>query len=353
MRAWLFFPCLLGVATGSAGAQVPGSSAPGCEVAISPSDTEFGRIVAVAPGPDGRLAWTDGRSGQFAIRDARGRTRTIGWPGSGPGEFQYVGAMDWTGDSIWVGDGRLPRVQTFSDTGRLLRVTTALTPAGWGAVARDSLVGLGSVPLGRDVPFTVLSYVQGATRVDTVATFDLVPAERFPLPPAMAPNKQPLMPETVVGSSPSHQRFCAARPAEEDAVELQCVDRRGRVVLERKIRLEPRPLSDAVYDATIKRFVRSPVRTEAVVRDLVRRPRNLPLVMALMVTNDGGVWLRRTHDTESRDVWARLGPDGTPRDVVTPSTGLRVLRADSGAYWATSSDSDGLQTVHRCPIRSG
>ena len=73
-----------------------------CVVAISPSDTEFGRLVAVAPGPQNRLAWTDGRSGQFAVRDAQGKVRMVGRQGSGPGEFQYVAGMDWIGDSLWV-----------------------------------------------------------------------------------------------------------------------------------------------------------------------------------------------------------------------------------------------------------
>jgi hypothetical protein len=226
-------------------------------------------------------------------------------------------------------------------------------PAGWGAIGRDSLAGFGNVPLGRDVAFAVLTTSQGATRVDTVTVFDLVPAERFPLPPTMAMNKQPLMPETVTGSSPNHLRFCAAKPAALDEVSLRCVSHRGHILMERRVRLEPRPLSDVVYEATVKLFVRNPERSDAVVRELVRRPRTLPLVTAMMVSNDGGIWLRRTHDSEPNTVWTRLRPAGTPQDIVTLTPGHRLLRANSDELWTTSTDNDGLQTVHRCTIRTG
>ena len=180
-----------------------------CEVAISPADTDFGTFAAIAPGPNGRLAWTDARSRQFSIRDSRGKTRVVGRPGSGPGEFEYVGGMEWIGDTLWVADARLPRVQLFSDTGRLIRVITTVRSAAWGAVGGDSLVGFGNVPLGRDVPFAVLASYEGANAVDTIAVFPLIPAERFPLPPRMAMNKQPLMPETAVGWSPNPFVFAA------------------------------------------------------------------------------------------------------------------------------------------------
>lgn len=174
--------------------------------------------------------------------------RIVGRQGSGPGEFQYVASMDWIGDSLWVADGRLPRVQVFSDTGRLLRGITAVLPGGWGAGDGNVLVGFGNIPLGRDVPFAVLAYTQGATSIDTVAVFPVPPSERFPLPPAMALNRQPLLPTTIIGGSPNHQRFCGAIPNGEVRVQVRCVDRRGRVALDRTLQLAPRPLSAAVYD---------------------------------------------------------------------------------------------------------
>jgi len=322
-----------------------------CVAAISPSDTEFGRFVAVAPGPQSRLAWTDGRSGQFAIRDTQGKVRIVGRQGSGPGEFQYVAGMDWIGDSLWVADARLPRVQVFSDTGRLLRGITAVLPASWGPGSGNVLVGFGNMPLGYDLPFAVLSYTQGATSIDTVAVFPVPPSERFPLPPAMGLNRQPLLPTTLVGGSPNHQRFCGAIPVAEDRVQIRCVDPRGRALLDRNLQLEPRPLTTELYDGVVKTWSRGPGRTESMLRDLIRRPRNLPLVLEIAVENEGGLWLRRTHDSETPSMWTRLGGDGTPRGVISLSHGYRVVRVGAESVWATSTDADGLQTVHRCSAR--
>jgi hypothetical protein len=339
------------LAPGLASAQ----SAPGaelsCLVAISPADTDFGRFTAVAPGFQNQLAWTDGRSGQLSIRDAQGKVRKVGRQGSGPGEFQYVGSMDWIGDSLWVADGRLPRVQVFSDTGRLLRGITAVLPGSWGAVDGGVLVGFGNMPLGYDVPFAVLAYTQGATSIDTVAVFQVPPSERFPLPPAMALNRQPLLPTTIISASPNHQRFCGAIPGAQERVQLRCVDRRGRVALDRDLQLEARPLSAAVYDGVLKAWSRGPERTESMLRDLIRRPRNLPLVLEMAVENEGGIWLRRTHDSETASIWTRLSSDGTPRGAVLLPSGYRLVRVDAQRVWATSTDSDGLQTMHQCTVR--
>lgn len=319
-----------------------------CKVIVSPSDTDSWRFSAVAPGPGGLLAWTDGRSGQFSVRDPLGRVRSIGRQGAGPGEFQAIGAMDWLGDSLWVADGLLPRVQVFSDTGRFLGVITATRPAGWGLTRDGSLVGFAGVPLGRDVPFAVLSYTPKATTVDTVGVFQLVPAERFALPPRMALNKQPLLPETVVGWNASHDRFCGATPAGTGQIRVRCLDGRGVVVVDRSVPLEPRPLTNAIYDDVIKAWARGPERSEAVMRDLIRRPRVLPLALELKVENEGGIWLRRTHASEPVAVWARLRSDGSLREQVQMPRGFNLLRVGADALWATSADADGLQTLHVC-----
>lgn len=334
-----------------AAAQLPPPSELSCLAAISPSDTDFGRFTAVAPGPRDQLAWTDGRSGQLSIRDAQGTVRRVGRQGSGPGEFQYVASMDWIGDSLWVADGRLPRVQVFSDTGRLLRGITAVLPAAWGSAGADVLVGFGNMPLGRDVPFAVLSSTQGATSIDTVAVFPVTPSERFPLPPAMALNSQPLLAATVVAGSPNHQRFCGAIPNGEDRVQLRCVDRGGRVALDRILQLEPRPVSTAVYEGVVKSWSRPPARTESMMRDLIRRPRNLPLVLEMAVENEGGIWMRRTYDSETPSIWTRLSSDGSPRGTVLLPRDYRLVRVDAERVWATSTDADGLQTMHRCTVR--
>jgi len=49
-----------------------------CEAVVQSSDNGSGRFGVVAPGPDGRLAWSDGQPGQFLLRDGTGRSGTSG-----------------------------------------------------------------------------------------------------------------------------------------------------------------------------------------------------------------------------------------------------------------------------------
>ena len=115
--------------------------------------------------------------------------------------------------------------------------------------------------------------------------------------------------------------------------------------------MEPRPLTDAIYDGVVKRWSEGPERTEAAMRDLIRRPRNLPLVLEMQVENEGGIWFRRSHDSELSAVWTRIAIDGSVGRSFTLPRGHRLVRADAQYLWLTSTDNDGLQTVHRCATR--
>src|SRR5262245_7896494 len=139
--------CLTSVVA-TQGAAAQGATPPSCDVVVTPSDSSSGRIRAVAEGPGGRLAWSDGRSADFQLRDAEGKVRTIGRSGSGPGDFNLVTKLGWLGDTVWASDGRLPRVTFFSDTGRLIRVATATPPVGWIPRPNGRLVGITYVGLG-------------------------------------------------------------------------------------------------------------------------------------------------------------------------------------------------------------
>ena len=319
-----------------------------CEVVIAPTDSSFGRIGFVAPGPGGRLAWTDG-PGQFLLRDAAGRIRTVGRTGSGPGEFSLFGSMEWLGDTLWVGDIRLARVQMFSDTGALIRVMTAITPGQWGARPSGRLVGPGRQLAQMILPWTVLSHQPGSTNVDTLAVFPLVPADRVDLPAGgrMISLPQPLSPETQFGASQDYARFCAARPAEPDAIDLKCVDDHGSVLLDRRVQVSPRPVTSAIYDSAIAAYRRGPV-AESDLRSRISRPRYLPPVTQVMMQKDGGIWLRRSHRAEPSSVWLRLNADGSRRDEISIPATYRIQRVDVDWFWAVTADDDGMETLHRC-----
>jgi hypothetical protein len=339
-----------GLLFGVSGVPASQNQEPRCTLLLQPSDSGSGRFGSIAPGPGGRLAWTDGRPGQFLLRDANGKVRVVGRDGAGPGEFRYIGSMNWVGDTLWVSDFRLPRVQFFNDTGKLIRVSTAILPATWGAAEGARLVGFANQAVASDLPWVVLSHRIGSTSLDTIGSFPMVPAARFPLPPTMTPNKQPLLPETVVGFSPNFRRFCGAMPV-EDRLRVQCVDNQGNVILNHTLSLSPRALTDSIYASAVSAFVRLPERSESAVREMIRRPRALPLALSLMVDNEGVIWLGRSHRSEKTLRWVRLGQQGSVKDSVALQGQFRIMRVAGDTAWATAADQDGLQSLYRCVMR--
>jgi hypothetical protein len=315
-----------------------------CEAVVPPSDSGSGRFGDVAEGRDGRLAWTDGRPGQFLLRDARGNVRVVGRRGAGPGEFNSVGQLGWLGDTVWVSDGRLPRVTFFSDTGRLIRVATG-RPDG-------RLVGIVWMPLGTPTfpPWIVTSQRSGELGRDTLKAFRNPSVEHFALPPANAMNPQPFAFRAIATTSPDGSRFCNASPDGDDS-RIECVDDRGRTLFETTLKLSPRPLTDAVYDSMIAVFGRGQGRTKELVRDLIKRPRNLPPVMNIMLDDSGEIWLRRSHSYEAGSRWTRVRSNGSIRDDVEIPQRYRVMRTRGDAIWAAAADSEGLETLYRCRLR--
>ncbi len=98
-----------------------------CDTITPPIRDGAGGVFMVSPGLNGRVAWTDatptGRGsvvGNVFARDARGVTRSIGRRGAGPGEFRNVSSMNWRGDTLWVSDGTLRRIQGFTESGQFL-----------------------------------------------------------------------------------------------------------------------------------------------------------------------------------------------------------------------------------------
>jgi hypothetical protein len=102
---------------------------------------DLNRVRFAARLDDGRLVVLDGASSEIRYFDsAGGHRRTVGGPGSGPGEFQFLGpAWVLPGDTLEIVDLALGRLTRFGPTGDLLGTrevnlrgipSAFLTPAG-------------------------------------------------------------------------------------------------------------------------------------------------------------------------------------------------------------------------------
>ena len=281
------------------------------------------------------------------VRDAKSRVRAIGRSGAGPGEFRVIASLGWWNDTLWVGDASVPRVQFFSDTGRYLHGITATTRASWGPRPGGDLVGFAPRRLSGDSPSSVLR--QRPAGVETVALWPLVPAPRVMLPNSgPRGNPQPFAAETVVGASPDHARFCAARPAGA-AWQVECVDDNAKQLMQTNVSLAGRPLTDMVFDSMVAVF--SQGRDESEVRRRLSRPSALPAINRMLVANSGEIWMQRTHAFERAAIWLPIGADGKPQQEVNVAPLTRLLLVQADSVWGVRADEDGLESLMRCAVQ--
>ena len=95
---------------------------------------EFGRVSAVALGPDGTVFVADAGNHEIRVFGLDGaHLRTFGREGEGPGEFESIYSIAWAGDRLLAFDPPLGRIGEFSADGEWLghrRTTGGLTGTG-------------------------------------------------------------------------------------------------------------------------------------------------------------------------------------------------------------------------------
>jgi len=323
-----------------------------CVDVIAPSDSAGARFGDVAEGRNGRLAWTDGRPGQILLRDESGVVRVVGRRGAGPGEFDRPTLLVWRADTLLASDFRHRRVQAFSDTGMFLRTMTGLIPAVWSALPDGRLATIRPVVLSDEssLPFVLVSQRPEDLSIDTVARFDNPAVERFErvVGNQRVRNQQPFEASAHANWTRDGSRFCGISPSGA-GVRLRCTDAAGRELLNRQLSLQPRPITNAMYDSVVRAHVAGGNREEDM-RSKIKRPRSLPLALGLTMNEAGEAWLQRSHDTEDPRLWARIRADGSVRDEVAIPRRYRLLRPDGDFVWAATADADGLETLHKCRI---
>lgn len=117
MRRQLIF--VLALVPGSIGAQEQLVAID--SVGSTEGDDSFGRIVNIRVSPEGALAVAQLGLGEVWVFDPEGKRQVVGRRGEGPGEFGFVSAVAWRGDTLVVVEGQRSRVSLMAVDGRYLR----------------------------------------------------------------------------------------------------------------------------------------------------------------------------------------------------------------------------------------
>lgn len=329
----------------------------------SESDTTLpDRIFAIEVGRDRSIYVLSPTHPSILQFDARGVLRgRIGRSGSGPGEFGRPVAMGWRGDTLWVADQSLRRVQFFSADGRLIRTSSG---GRWG-----HLVPLadGSYLAGRGMALdasqaSVVRLSADLKRADTVAILRWKALPQLKIPTGSG--------SFIVGAArftDRAERVVAPRgdaiyliepdpspTARAAAIRVRVLEPSGRLRWEKRIPYKPVPLSNRRFEEAVEGLASghdgSGKLDRGAVRKAMTRPEFLPAVAQSLVATNGDLWLRWEQDAEVRPEWTVLDRQGVIMGRFRFPAGVIPLRIDWNRVYAVITDSDDLPELVRYRI---
>lgn len=336
----------------------------------SVDDPELGftRIADVAVDRNGDLYVLESNERRVRVYDSAGRRlRTIGGPGSGPGEFRSVPrSLGLLGDTLWVRTETLSSQMTlFTRSGSFLSQVQApptIVQEGRfqamvvvGGLRRDGQFGSSFSFRGMPDPppdtFQVprLIFDQHGEVVDTAGyqPFAFPPigsrvdvgGREIPVP---ALNDREIRLDAgdtmvIVTRSPATSEVDAEFSVTR-VVPVVVRDGNGALATGEdtlahvRLRYRPRPFDQASIDSLIApraalyaQLGHDPdVVAAAMRRALALPPFQVPITVALLGA-DGGLWLRREEGGAATSRWLRIAPDGAPLGHVVLPRGARIL----------------------------
>lgn len=304
-------------------------------------------VSQVVIGPEERIYIAQPMDGSIRLYDSRGTlVSAVGRRGEGPGEFGVLGQIGFVGDTLYVLDTGLGRVNFFSADGEFLS-SRSWTP---GYLRGSGVVYAPSVPLG----FVLLSdgtslvkpgmSVQGEPNVgplripflrigqpsnviDTIAWEELAAPSveltklgtvfRIPAPFHNHPLSE-MMPD---GSGVVIVDRAAAPDLDQSSFRVTSLGSSGDTLFSKLFRFTPVPMSNDEVRRAIESVSVSPQDQEnppsrsEIERALRRQgliPAALMPVTGFAVGQDGKIWLRRENEPGDSILWNILDREGRP-----------------------------------------
>jgi hypothetical protein len=323
-------------------AQMPEFSLrPELRIGAADGNGSFTSITSIAVDSRGRIYVSDGMEKNVKVFNAAGKfIRTIGRPGSGPGDLQAPGQIGIVADTLWVSElmGRV----TFFDisNGRMIRVLT-LPPGYTRSTGYSSGRGLTHLfefdRLANATPPLVFAGAPRSMNLDTLLS---IPRRNssFVLNNqghAVYRSTQPFSDDPVAAISPDGATAVVVTfppPASSGTASFVVTTyvlptkpgASPHIKARRNVPYRAQPLTDRIVDDWVQRMSERnqapmlPKNRADAFRKALYRPKWLRPVSLVRVHRDGSIWL--AHRTSNdRAQWTIMNPDLTPRGKLTHS----------------------------------
>ncbi len=317
-------------------------------------------VFNVAIGPQGRIFVAQSAPLEISVFDPQGRfVQTLGRRGPGPGEFQTLGRIGWTGNTLWALG--LGRVHLFDAGLEFVHTVTPVMPEVPdprtrmipGPVMADgsilgipfSVAGAGSEPImlvdETGSGARVVAHVSSAgrsIRVDPGNGRSLTVSHPWP--------DFPLWLNATDGSSIVVVERRVPADAASAEIRIVRIDLAGDTLVDEAHRYDPVPLTDAQREETYRTLAERHARrrpatagqTYDALRDAVPAPRFHPPVTGLVVGEDGTIWLRREELRDDTVEWDVFDRSGARVSRVRLPTSVEVHAAEAGRIWGVVRD---------------
>lgn len=335
---------------------------------VDDPDIGFSQIGGVAAGEDGLLYVLERVEKEVRVYDDDGTlVRRFGRGGSGPGEFEFPAALGVVGDTVWVTDIRLQRLNLFSADGSFINsyspapvalelapgINISLRP---GMLASDgTLVSMWSVAVPSDPPTdtvqipTVRMDTAGAV-LDTIRLEQWAFQQRRTVTIAGRARMVPAAPSTfpLHADAPGGGTFVVERPlaadSETGAFSVHRIDAAGDTVYQRSYRYRPLPWNDAAIDSVVARHV-SAMRMDAdagaaaaETRKAIAMPAFQPGVSTARAGSDGSLWIQMQDAASDRARWILLDGEGVARGALVLSRRATLRPVTADMIWVQEPD---------------
>jgi hypothetical protein len=385
MLSRLFFMlCVLMVASPLRAQPTPPRATLVRDLRLDATNEDFPTVSRVFVGPRGQIVVPLPQDMQVRVYDSTGKSHAkVGRRGAGPGEFQHLGAMGWTADTLWVHDTRQRRITFIAPDAKVLRAapytysnqTTrgSLNEAPAGTFSRfvPMAVGAGGAVIGEAYVSSrtpgnpagegerVLVRMPPAGAYQILAKLPAYEDPRWMMEIAGFGNSIPFLLSPRSAMSANGDRFALLTATvtgrEGGTFTVQAWRTTGETVFTKTFPFRGELIPQRAKDSAAAEFVPKPgeptegppdlgLRFQAMAKQ--KMPPVYVAVESLLLGLDNTVWVGLRPTADGRP-YLVLNGRGDPIATVVAPKGSRIVQASAARVWMAETDNDGLTSIVR------